>query len=171
MRKLYETWVPVKGFESVYQINNWGDCKSVARFRKGKNGSLVPVPEKILKGKKDKDGYIEYALCTGEHKSMKYFRAHRLVAEAFIPNPDGLPLINHINGNRDCNLVDNLEWVDAKANRDTTKVRNPVIYNEVWFESMRELARYLDTDISNVRRSLANHWKIKGHYVIEVSST
>ena len=141
MRQLYETWRPVQGFEDVYQINNWGECKSIARWRKGSRGSIVFVPEKILKPKKDKDGYLEYALCTGEHKSMKYFRAHRLVAEAFIPNPDGLPLINHINGNRDCNLVDNLEWVDAKANRDTTKVRNPVDVNGVWYPSIREAMR------------------------------
>lgn len=173
MRNLYETWLPVRGFENVYQINNWGECKSMARYRKGKNGSLVPVPEKMLKPKKDRDGYLEYALCTGEHKRMKYFRAHRLVAEAFIPNPDNLPLINHINGNRHMNLVDNLEWCDAQYNR----VKNnhmqycPVVYNGVWYESQRALARHLGVDNSKVRRALINHKKIKGHYVTEVSST
>lgn len=156
MRNLYETWLPVRGFENVYQINNWGECKSIARYRKGKNGSLVPVPEKMLKPKKDRDGYLQYALCTGEHKRMKYFRAHRLVAEAFIPNPDNLPLINHINGNRHMNLVDNLEWCDAKTNRDATKQSHPVIFNGVWYPSLREAERVTGVDHRKIKQLSAN---------------
>ena len=135
---LYQEWRPVKGFEGKYEIDNWGRCKSVARMRNGKNGSLVPVPEKLRKGKIDKDGYVEYALCTGEHKKMKFFRAHRLVAEAFIPNPNNLPLINHINGNRRMNLVDNLEWCDEVYNRLDMHNKNhykPIICNGVWYKS------------------------------------
>ena len=159
MRKIYEEWKPVKGFENVYQINNWGELKSIARMRKGKNGSLVPVPEKLLKGKIDKDGYIEYALCTGEHKKMKFFRAHRLVAEAFIPNPNNYDQINHINGNRDMNLVDNLEWVSAKQNTSTDKAlykyKTPIIFEGVWYESVRECERQTGHDHRTIKKWLS----------------
>lgn len=153
MRKIYENWKPVLGFEGKYEINNWGECKSIARTRIGKSGSLAPVPEKYLKGKKDKDGYIVYALCS--NGEAKFFRAHRLVAEAFIPNPYSLPQINHINGNRDMNLVDNLEWISSKENTSLNKAdgkkRTPVVVNGVWYPSIRECSRELNVDPSNIR--------------------
>lgn len=156
---LYEEWKPVKGFEGKYEISNWGKCKSVARTRKGKNGALVFVPEKILKGKKDKDGYIEYALSVDG--KLKSFRAHRLVAEAFIPNPNNLPLINHINGNRDMNLVDNLEWVSHKQNasvdKSPRKKTNPIVVNGIWYESIRECARKLNVDAHTIRYRIKNN--------------
>lgn len=113
---MVEIWKNIKGFDDKYQVSNLGRVKSVSRTRKGKNNSIVFVPEKILKGKYDKDGYIEYALCTGKHKQLKFYRAHRLVAEAFIPNPNNLPHVNHINEVKDDNRVENLEWCTSQYN-------------------------------------------------------
>lgn len=90
-----EIWKDIEGFEGKYQISSMGRVKSLERFRKSKLGSLAFVNEKILKGKIDKDGYVEYALCTGKHKQAKYYRAHRLVATAFIPNPNNYLIVNH----------------------------------------------------------------------------
>lgn len=70
---------------------------------------------KILKGKLDKDGYREYQLRDKDGK-RKYRRAHRLVMMAFIPNPNNLPQINHKNGVKDDNRLENLEWISAKNN-------------------------------------------------------
>ena len=164
---LYQVWKQIKGFEDTYQIDNCGRCKSVSRMRKSKGGCLCPVPEKYLKGKVDKDGYIEYALSTGKHNQMKYFRAHRLVAEAFIPNPNNFSQVNHINGNRCNNLVDNLEWVDgAIENCSNEKALNrqktPVIYDGVWYESIRDCARKINVSQSCLRKALANCYKVKG---------
>ena len=108
-----EIWKNVKGFGGKYQISNFGRLKSV---RICKKGSLAFVKERILKGKTDKDGYIEYGLYDNENKKNRYFRAHRLVAEAFIPNPKNLPLINHKDEVRDNNNVSNLEWCTPEYN-------------------------------------------------------
>ncbi len=94
-------WKTVKGFD-YYLINNIGQVKSLHRSGR------------LLKPKKDKDGYHEYCL-RAEGKSY-YRRAHRLVAEAFIENTGNYPVINHKNGIKDDNRVDNLEWCTVAEN-------------------------------------------------------
>lgn len=69
---------------------------------------------KLIKPKTDKDGYLEYHLSTP--KGIVYKRAHRLVAETFIPNPNNLPQVNHIDGNKANNHIDNLEWCTCSEN-------------------------------------------------------
>lgn len=69
---------------------------------------------RFLAGGKDKDGYRILVLCNKGERSTK--RVHRLVAEAFIPNPDNLPILNHIDGNKTNNCVENLEWCDVSHN-------------------------------------------------------
>lgn len=161
----YQFWEPVKGFEGLYEIDNWGHCKSVARYRKGKAGSMAKVPERLLKGKKDKDGYIEYALC--KEGKLYYCRAHRLVAEAFVPNPNNYSMVNHISGNRHFNLSDNLEWVDGvKENNSMEKVHHkktkPIIYDNKWYPSIRECGRQLSKgDTKGLRYAL----KKSGEYL------
>lgn len=94
-----EIWKDIKRFEGKYQVSNLGRVKSFAR-----------KTPKILKPRIDKDGYHEYGLyCTFVKKTL-YRRGHRLVAEAFIPNPKNLPVINHLNLVKNDNRVDNLEW-------------------------------------------------------------
>jgi hypothetical protein len=100
---MVEIWKDVVGYESIYEISNFGNVKS---FKYGK--------EKIRKLRNDKDGYLLINLC--KDKKVKTFKIHRLVAQAFIPNPDNKPQINHIDGNKSNNKVDNLEWVTNKEN-------------------------------------------------------
>lgn len=77
------------------------------RVRNNKTG-------KELKANTDKDGYMYYVLCyNGDRRTVK---AHRLVAEAWIPNPDNKPAVDHINGDRMDNRADNLRWVTNKEN-------------------------------------------------------
>lgn len=93
---MLEIWKPIKDFED-YEISNYG------RVRSHKYGR-----ETILKTRRTFDGYLWYNLC----KSGKQFtkRAHRLVAEAFIENPDNKPTVNHKDGNKENNCAYNLEW-------------------------------------------------------------
>ena len=99
-----ETWKPVFGYEGGYDVSDQGRIRS---FRKGFRG-------KILRMKSDKDGYLGVSLY--KEKKPKCFRVHRLVAEAFIPNPDEKPVVHHKDENVQNNAVSNLEWVTNKEN-------------------------------------------------------
>lgn len=107
-----ETWKPVKGFEGLYEVSNLGNVRSLL---KGKCQQMVL--------NKDNHGYKRVALFKDGIPSYK--AAHRLVAEAFIPNPDGLPCVNHKDENPSNNIVDNLEWCtyDYNSNYGTRNAR------------------------------------------------
>lgn len=99
-------FVPIKGYEGLYAINSIGDVKSFI----GKYG----VKEKILKSCYDTDGYKQVLLYKdGKRKSKKI---HRLVLESFTENLDNKPVINHINGIKDDNRLENLEWATVSEN-------------------------------------------------------
>lgn len=102
-----EIWKNIEGYENLYQISSEGRVKSLG------NGSSNSK-ERILKSYKDKDGYLRVSLWK-EGKVKKYY-IHRLVAQAFIPNPNNLPQVNHKDEKPSNNRVENLEWCDNKYN-------------------------------------------------------
>ena len=107
-----EIWKDIPGYEGLYQVSNLGRVKSLERY-KDNNSGLVKMPEKIMQGG-IRNGYVlVYLTKDGKRKT---FSAHRLVAQAFIPNPEQKPTINHINGNKQDNRVENLEWNTDKEN-------------------------------------------------------
>ena len=105
-----EIWKDIEGYEGLYQVSNLGRVKSLERI--DRLGRLKPGV--ILRPKVERGGY----LLVGLHKEgkQKMFLVHRLVAHAFIPNPEGLPEINHRDEDKTNNLVDNLEYCDRKYN-------------------------------------------------------
>lgn len=103
MKNMQEIWKDIDNYIGKYQISNLGRVKSLPR-----NGTICS--ERILKIQKDRKGYSYVSF----HK--KKFKVHRLVAQAFIPNLENKPQVNHIDGNKQNNNINNLEWATAQEN-------------------------------------------------------
>ena len=117
-----EIWKPVKGYEGYYEVSNLGRVKSLAIYVNTKNNSKRYRSERVLKGILH-NGYVWVTLSKYNIKSKK--RVHRLVAEAFIPNPYGLPYINHRDEVKTNNVFTNLEWCTVQYNNTygTARIR------------------------------------------------
>lgn len=116
-----ETWKNIKDYEGYYQISSYGRVKSLKRQVKTKNGFRI-IKEKILKKIPDKDKYIMVKL--SKNNKIKTCKVHRLVAEYFIENPNNLPQVNHIDGNKQNNYYKNLEYTANLKNTNHYHSRN-----------------------------------------------
>ena len=116
---MIEEWRPVVGYEGLYEVSNTGRVRSLDRYVKTCYGSYRLHKGKVLSPGIRPDGYLVVSL------QYRMFRVHRLVAEAFLPNPDNLPQVNHKDEDKSNNRVDNLEWCDSKYNNNygTARIR------------------------------------------------
>ena len=167
-----EEWKPVKGYEGLYEVSNMGRVKSLNYRHTGK--------EKILEGYDNSHGYL-YANLYKDGK-RKQCRINRLVAQAFISNPDNLPCINHKDENKYNNCMDNLEWCSHSYNltyngrakkvgkKLAEKLSKPVFSVDketgliMYWESTREAERCTGIPHQNIiqccqdkRKSAGNH--------------
>lgn len=99
-------WLPIYGYEGIYEISDFGEVKSLNYNHTGK--------EKILAKKRHRSGYDTVVLCKNAEKKNKSI--HILVAQAFVDNPQRKPQVNHKDGNKHNNCAENLEWVTASEN-------------------------------------------------------
>lgn len=103
-------WRPVVGYEGLYEVSDTGQVRSMNYNKTGVPGLLHP---EVKKG----EGTLPYLrVIMHKDKRQKKFLVHRLVAQAFIPNPQGLPQVNHKDGDVQNNKAENLEWCDARYN-------------------------------------------------------
>ncbi len=109
-----EIWRDIPGWKGMYQASNLGRIKSLARYIVTVKGTKYPIEEKILKGHVDTKGYIQVEFKRNRRRHI--IALHRLIALAFIPNPENKPQINHINGNKTDNRIENLEWCTGSEN-------------------------------------------------------
>ena len=138
-----ETWKDIKGFEGIYQISNMGRVKS---FKADPNGRILSI-------KNSKGDYLNIVLCHGNKR--RSVKVHRLVAEAFVPNPHNKPEVNHIDGNKQNNRADNLEWVTRAENH-----RHALALNPDMTKGMIKYNRF-------IRAKIVQQFTLDGRYVAE----
>lgn len=109
-----EIWKDVVDFEGIYKVSNLGNVISLDRYVTRNDGIVQFKKGKNMNLRENDDGYLIVHL--SKNGKGKYYSVHTLVAKAFIPNPDNLPEVNHIDFNRKNNVYTNLNWMTHKEN-------------------------------------------------------
>lgn len=165
-----ELWKSVIGYEGMYEVSNTGNVRSVDR-RVSTN--IKFNTSRVIKGKPldmnlKHTGYYSVDLC--KNGKVKTESVHRLVAIAFIPNPNNSKVVNHINGIKTDNRVENLEWVSYKDNHWHARKNNLLVNigqhnskrllcietNTVFENSVRAAEWLLSSQNSNIRTTNPN---------------
>ena len=124
---MVEIWKEIRTFPG-YEVSNYGNVRSVSRYVEHRLSQQY-VAGQIRKLQRDRDGYL--AVCLRMNKKLKLCRVHRLVADAFVPNPNNHPMVNHLNSKRDDNRFENLEWTDNSGNqKHAFKIGNRSTFGE-----------------------------------------
>ena len=142
-----EEWKLIPGYEGKYEVSNWGRVKSHLYCNSQKTSERILVPEHTS------NGYYRVTLC--KDRKEKRYQVHRLVAQAFVPNPSSLTQVNHKDEDKVNNYFENLEWCSQAYNncygsrlkRVFEKLRKPVVQLDkqgnfvAEHESIREASR------------------------------
>ena len=157
-----ETWKSIAGYEGLYEVSDLGRVKS-----------LWYGKEKILKPQKDSSGYLLVGLCKNGHK--KKTLVHRIVAEAFIPNPKGLATVNHKDEVKTNNTVSNLEWMSREDNvaysQPHRAKRSVQMFDKstgellATFPSINEAERVTGINKGNISSCCLGKYKSAGGYI------
>lgn len=167
---MIEIWKDIEDYEGIYQVSNLGRVKRVTSGR-------------ILKGNKDRKGYLLVGLYKHSIRCSK--QIHRLVAQAFIPNTENKPQVNHIDENKINNMVSNLNWMTAKENMNhgtrneragkavSKRLSIAIIATNIKtdesteFYGTRECARQLNLNKGNINSVLKGRYKQTGGYTFK----
>lgn len=169
-----EKWLPVDGYDGIYEVSTMGRIKTLQRTFYDKKGNERIVKEKIRKPYTTWDGYLRISFYG--HGYQEKTTVHRAVAKAFIPNPNNLPIVNHKDGNRKNNSLDNLEWVSESENtlhsfRVLKRIhpRSKSVINNVSgkiFKSIKDAALFEGINPSYLRSMLNGGRKNTSNYSI-----
>lgn len=159
-------WKPVVGFEDRYEVSNDGRVRSLDIYVNCRGGKPRLSKGRIKPLYRNNRGYVVVNLC--RDNKAAYSLVHRLVAEAFVPNPYNKPQVNHIDGDNTNNCVDNLEWVTDNENKahssvvigGTQRPKKAVVVTKkttgevLHFDGLREAERALNLDHGTVMKVL-----------------
>lgn len=174
-----EIWMDIEDYKGHYQVSNLGKVRSLDRTNKHSENKIRMIKGRLLKIQinNKRNGYCEISL----HKEgfEKRYKIHRLVAIAFIPNPNNKKEVNHIDGNKSNNCVENLEWVtsienikhawdNGLSNSNHRKKKIVCLESGIIFNSVNEASIMLNCDRRSIFRQLKGEVKsVKGmtfHY-------
>lgn len=175
-------WRQVTGYEGLYEISEFGDLKSLPKWRNTGTGGYLSK-EKIKSPKKTKKGYYLHELTKDGIATT--FKRSRLVAIAFKINPNNLPEVNHEDGNKANDHYSNLEWISSSDNekhayrtglkkasylgkfgKDHNQSKPVIAIQDtaiLEFESKTECGKYFGVTIQNVYAAIRDNRKCRGH--------
>lgn len=158
----------VPGYEGWYQVNTLGEVRSVDRYVTCKNGSFKLQKGSYLRPSKC-NGYLYVNLIKDGKDSHNHW-IHRLVARTFIPNPDNKPSVNHIDGDKYNNVVDNLEWATYSEQQIHAKLHGLVNYNIDHLRALNEprkikVKNLKDGNIFDSISSASKYYDINDSYI------
>lgn len=151
-----EIWKDIPEYLGIYQVSNYGSIRKIGRCKKPK--MMTPKP--------NQKGYLRVCFAIGG--KLRFYRVHRLVAQAFIPNPNNKTQINHKDGNKLNNCVDNLEWVTNQENCEHAQINGLTNYHprpialikdgEIIekFDSIADATRKTNKDYKSIYYQLTN---------------
>lgn len=156
-----EVWRDIKGYEGLYQVSTYGRIKKLA----GVNILDRTTKERIMSPLTQRLGYIQIGLTKDRKRSFPL--VHRVVAETFIPNPNGYPEVNHLDGDKKNNSVDNLAWCSKSQNmrhavdtglKPSSKGENNG-QSKLTEEEVKEIKRLLKDGVIS-QRKIAERYKV-----------
>lgn len=152
---MIEEWKDIEGFEGLYQISSFGRVKCLEHTCPGRyKGKLRTVKEHIMTNTENKvNGYMYVSLSNSDRG--RTFLVHKLVAKAFLPNPDNKTIINHKDENKHNNHVDNLEWCTSYYNNT---------YNNVHLKRKHYTHKY-EYDFNKIKTLEEKLYKLKVEFI------